>query len=180
MNYKRFNNKLVEVKVRDINTNLTFSSGYLKEESSSLICILRIYDFFVDGYDVLKKDRLLSVQNREIDRYHDKIIKTEKITKMSQSLPSLDISTEDSFLEEIISHHYPLAARWFSKDKKDCLTLGFLTDIKAQTFSMRSISTGGVLSRRNVVLRKEDVFGYLYGDRYTTLYGKYAKEAQKK
>jgi hypothetical protein len=91
-------------------------------------------------------------------------------------LPQLDISTEDSFLNAIISHHYPLAARWLSEDNKSCLTLGFLTDIKSETFSVCSISTGGVLSRRNVVLQKDDVFGYLYGDRYTTLYGKYARE----
>ena len=180
MNYKRFNNKLVEVKVRDINNNSLFSSGYLMEESSSLICILRVYDFLVDGYDVLKKDRLLSVQDRAINRYQDKLMQAEKIRDKTQSFPLLDISTEDLFLNAIISHRYPLAARWFNEDKKSCLTLGFLTDIKAQTFGMRSISTEGVLSRRNVVLRKEDVFGYLYGDRYTTLYGKYAKEAQRK
>lgn len=180
MHYKRFYIKLVEIKLCDINDESTFSSGYLMEESSSLICILRVYDFLVDGYDVLKKDRLLSVQNRAINRYQDKLMQAEKIRDKTQSFPLLDISTEDRFLEEIISHNYPLSARWIRGDKQDCLTLGFLTDITAQTFSMRSISTEGVLSRRNVVLRKEDVFGYLYGDRYTTLYGKYAKEAQRK
>jgi|GEM_PF-3079973 len=175
INFKGLHGKIVDIRIIGMADESVYTSGYLLGESKSLLCIRRCSDLIFDGYEVFKKDRILSVKSTKANCFMAKILDTEGLNLQTESVQPIDISSEETFLNQILANHYPLAAYWLDEARESCLTLGFVRDSKTRKFSILPISSQGLLHRRVAWMRKEDVFGYMYGDRYSVLFGKYAK-----
>lgn len=175
MIHAKLKGRLVDIEVTD-DADGSFCPGYVIAESPTLICIRRFCDFFLDGYEVLKKTRLHAIRTTASNRFIENVVKAERLIEESKKLQSIDISTEDAFLEDVVRRKLPLAAYWADGSKTACLTLGFVTDVGSQTFDMLAISSTGTLGKRIKRLKRSAIYGYMYGDRYTTLYGKYVQK----
>lgn len=168
------NNKLVRIHISG-DPDSYWYSGYLITESSTLVSIHRFWDFFLDGYGVYKKDKISSMFTRKSDRFIDSVVKSENLQKKSPYCKYAMMTSEDEFLEAARNDEIALVAHYIDEEGGDRMNIGRVIGIKRRTFTMTVITALGITRKRCMRLKKDGVYGYVFGDRYSIFYAKHAK-----
>jgi hypothetical protein len=68
---------LVTIERANIDENII--QGYILHESDSLVLIYSVFDFYLDGLRVLRKNDITSMTSTDTDKFHAKLLRDEGI-----------------------------------------------------------------------------------------------------
>lgn len=145
---------LVKIERSKIDPNT--KSGIILAYSNDLILVKYVYDFVVDGYQVVDIKDITSIKYGISDRYRNKIMKSDGDLKGIKKPTDIVLSDWHTTLESLQTK-YPILIVEHEGPPKERFFIGKVVEFKNKHFTFRHFDATGKWLKNNKTMQYSDI-----------------------
>jgi hypothetical protein len=154
-------------------------SGFILGLSRRLLLLQLNNEFMLDGYAVIRLDDFDSIRHSSYERTQRKIFKAEGLMSTGYGFDrELPLTSWTALLKALKVYDLHIIVENINKDVLD-FRIGPIKRVSEQTVSIHNYSPDGQLDDKPTVISLEAISIVKFGDRYSTIFRKYLKNAKK-
>lgn len=141
--------------------------------SRQLLLVHYLYDFYLDGYKVLRISDITRVERGEVEEFHDKIIDREGMLEVSCP-PKVSIVSWKDFFCTMIEENKMIDISLEKLQSGKTFFVGKVKAAKENFLEFQEIDVLGNYERKTVKILYRDITLVSYENRYSVLLDKYS------
>lgn len=155
--------------------------------SKKLLLIHYLYDFQFDGFKVLTMKDISRVKRGKVEKFHDKILKKEKIKKSVS--PDVKVDSWRDFFHSITKENklIDISLERKTPGSEQTFFVGKVVSVNKKSINLLEISTLGIydpkrkkyrfkLFEGGTKIKFKDITAVSFGNRYSEVLDKFSKE----
>lgn len=146
--------------------------------SSEYLLIAELYDFFPNGYKIIRIEDITSIKHGESEKFVEEIIKKENI-QIIYNLSSRDLTSWHAIFNWLALEDRPIIieSEMFENPK---FYIGKIINIKTGSIELLQFDGAGVWYKKSTTILYKKISSITFNDKYSLLMSKYARNKDKK
>lgn len=141
--------------------------------SRQLLLVHYLYDFYMDGYKVLRISDITKIERGEVEEFHDKIIDREGMLNVSCP-PKVSILSWKDFFCAMIKENRMIDISLEKLQSGKTFFVGKIKAVKEDFLELQEIDVLGNYKHKVVKVLYKDITLVSFGNRYSVLLDKYS------
>ncbi len=159
------NTALRKITRDDLDSNAIY--GIVLNESKDYLLVAREYDFFIDGYQVLRKEDITSSETNKSNKYVYKILRLEGKLK-SIDIPTIDLASWETIFKSLGKGEFVSVEDEMAGD----MSIGPIVRVNKKSMVLRYFDGAGIWCD-NENISYEDITSIQFRTNYIKHHAKY-------
>ena len=147
--------------------------------SQHLLLFAYWYDFFPNGFKIIKMDDITSIRHDDSEIFIEEINRNEKIKIDSKRIDSISIINFQQVLKMLAELNVIVTVEHEGYQDSD-FYIGEILSIKPESAEILEFDSAGKWYEKSSTVKYEDITCVTFNDNYSLLMGKYAKLGKEK
>jgi len=143
--------------------------GIILDESDLFVLFAKEYDFFIDGYQVIRKEDITKFTSTKSCKYVYKILKTEGLLQNIEP-PKIELSSWYSIFSSLGKNEFVIV----ENEEAGVFNIGPVTKINKKSMSLRYFDGTGVWEGE-IKIKYTDITSVQFKNNYIKYHEKYIK-----
>jgi hypothetical protein len=154
-------------------------SGFILGMSKRLLLLQLDNEFTLDGYAVIRLDDFDSIRHSSYERTQQKIFRTEALLSTGYGFDQpLPLTSWTALLKALKGYDLHVVVENINKDFLD-FWIGPIKRVSEKSVSIHNYNPDGQLDAKPTAILLETISVLKFGDRYSTIFRKYLKSANR-
>jgi hypothetical protein len=164
---------------RKFKDNESLLNGIILKMSDNFLLIRRIDDFLLNGFAIIRLDQFDRLRCGKFEKAYKKILIFENILTDSSNLYlEINLNSWQSIFENLRKMDFHVSIECEELEEPS-FTIGPIKRITESSVSILYYDPTGKLDDKNTIIKFDDITLLEFGDRYSTIFKKYLRSANK-
>ena len=150
-------------------------NGYILGFSDNLLLLHETDDFRIDGYAVIRMDQIKKVRFNKSDKYFNKIMQWENLSKTVGIKYHIDLNSWQSVFKSLQSHQLSVIAECEAEDI-DSFTIGPITKVGKKYIYINYFDAEGYLDDEPTSIDYPSITKVAFDSEYLNIFSKYTRQ----
>ncbi len=148
--------------------------GFVFGYSKNLVLILKKYDFYLDGFKIIRMEDIIKVETNETIKFQEKILKNDGDINKIRVPCKIDMHDMYTVLSDLKDKCVIVNVQ-IEGPKIEQFLIGSLLDVNGETIKMRHFDGTGKWVKKVFELKIKDITTIEFSTNYINRYKKYIK-----
>ena len=147
--------------------------GFPIKLSDDFLLMTNIFDFYDDGYTIVKTSDISDAYSKESDEFYEMVCINENLLKRVDECPISSVKSMKDILTELSKQNFFIVVE--CEKSEDDFFIGKIKITGENKVVMQSFDALGKWHDENDIIKYEDITKITFLDRYSKMYFKYMK-----
>ena len=147
--------------------------GFPIKLSDDFLLMTNIFDFYDDGYTIVKTSDISEAYSKESDEFYEMICISENLLKKADECPISSVKSMKDILSGLSKEDFFIVVE--CEKSEDAFFIGKIKSIDENKVVMQSFDALGKWHDETDIIKYDDITKITFLDRYSKMYFKYMK-----